>query len=147
MSFILIEKIQNANDLHVYIQNENISFSKTRSQLCNCTICKKNNNRQHKMREAKRFCRNPSCNDTVTCPKQFMTRTCQFRNKVAFYSTNEEHNSTTLAFNRHGMSSSVKLLIEKLIYNYDSRPKHIHIKLNKNKYKKKLDLMPTLRQK
>ena len=58
----------------------------------------------------------------------------------------EKHNSSKIEIKKHGMSDVVKDLVDDLIYNYDSRPKRIHIRLNKKNYKNKVDFMPTLRQ-
>jgi hypothetical protein len=48
--------------------------------------------------------------------------------------------------NQYGITNQVKELLEDLIINYDSKPKRIHIRLNKKKFKKQVDVMPNLKQ-
>ena len=44
------------------------------------------------------------------------------------------------------MSCKVKKIIEDLIHNYDCRPKRILIRLNRRRYRRKIDVMPTYEQ-
>ena len=73
--FQSISTFQSESDYNNYLVTECISFSKTRSQLYDCRLCK--TKRNHKMKECKGFCRNKWCQVHEPCPKQFMSRTCQ----------------------------------------------------------------------
>jgi hypothetical protein len=123
-----------------------ITFATLKSSLINCSICK---SRNHKMRYKIGRCNDVNCNKDFQCELQVKILTCQKREKVAYF-TKETHNASVELRrpNRHGISPSVKEKLEDLIFNYDSRPKRLHIKLNKLKRNKKFefDYMPTLKQ-
>jgi hypothetical protein len=74
---------------------------------------------------------------------------CQKKERVAYF-TKGDHNAGVEARQpKHfGITPSVKEKIEDLIFSYYSRPKRLHVKLQKLRRKKKFvfDHMPTLKQ-
>jgi hypothetical protein len=114
-----------------------LTFAIAKSSLVNCTICKARN---HKMRYKLGRCNDKSCISEYACEREIKLLYCQKRETVVYFAKGS-HNPEYLA--RHprvfGMPQTVKDKIEDLIYNYDTRPKRIHIKLEKLKLKKKIE--------
>ena len=114
-----------------------------KSNLVKCTVCK---NDHHKMRIQYAYCNNVNCNEKELCPRRTKILTCkknETENLVRMYTANK-HNSNHFKLKQHGISPSVKELIEDIINNYDNRPKRVHIKLQS--IKSRVDRMPSLKQ-
>ena len=103
------------------------------SHLTKCTMCP--NRGHHNMRVRYLCCGNEACNKNgVECPRRMKVSICLKRDDpkyqpVNLYSNNVKHNSTIFQYKRHGITETVKELIEVCIYNYTSTPKAIHIRL------------------
>ena len=118
------------------------SWSFYRSQLKPCTICTSSN--KHKMRTRYGQCNNKDCfANGLECPKHYNINSCEKSGKM-----NEigEHSGKNFIRVQYGLSDTVKELVEDFIHNDCYRPKRIHVKLAKKKYRKKFDIMPTLTQ-
>jgi hypothetical protein len=126
--------------------NKRLSFSIQKSSLVNCSICK---SKTHKMRYKLARCNDKTCNNVDACPREVKILYCQKRETVAYY-TKGKHNApyNERRPTHYGITPIVKEKLEDLIFNYDSRPHRLHLKLNKLKEKKKIDIdhMPTLKQ-
>ena len=94
-------------------------------------------------------CNDNKCNASAACERQIKLIMCQKKERVAYF-TKGDHNAGVEARQpKHfGITPSVKEKIEDLIFSYDSRPKRLHVKLQKLRRKKKFvfDHMPTLKQ-
>ncbi|CAF1023345.1 unnamed protein product [Brachionus calyciflorus] len=113
----------------------------------NCTLCK--NRSKHKMQQKYGFCSNKDCFLKEECP--YRTKLCvclkhcdRLVQKHYLYSIGK-HNSNSVLNVRRGLTEKAEEIVEDLIYNYDSKPKLIHVRMKK-KYKHKIDYMPTLEQ-
>ncbi len=91
-------------------------------------------------------CKDKNCNKDFKCERQVKILLCQQTEHVAFY-TKDTHNAEFVDRNpnHHGITPSVKDKLEDLIFNYDSRPKRLNLKLEKLRRSKKfkIDHMPT----
>ena len=143
--FTLKEAFLTHREFNEYLK-KTITFSTEKSNLVNCSLC---HSRNHKMRYKIGRCNDKNCNKDFQCERQVKILFCQKSEHVAFY-TKDTHNAE-FAIRRphhHGITPSVKEKLEDLIFNYDSRPKRLHLKLEKLRRNKKfkIDHMPTLQQ-
>ena len=94
-------------------------------------------------------CNDKNCNKNFKCERQIKILMCQKKEKVAYFIKDTHNVDVELRRpHHHGISPSVKEKIEDLIFNYDSRPKRLLLKLEKLRRKNKFqfDHMPTLQQ-
>ena len=110
VNFDSIKEFENFKQLNTYAIDK--------SHNVNCTICHSKN---HKMKVQYGYCNNEPCNAITPCQRRTKTQICS------------QHCSTEFIKKNVGISDCVKGIIDDLIYNYDARPKRIHIRLNKKK--------------
>jgi hypothetical protein len=91
------------------------------------------------------YCNNKSCTVQQKFPRKYRIERCERTYKVRIYRFGN-HSSIILVNKQHGMSKTVKEIIEGLIYNYNARPQRIHIRLNRPNVKQHIDRSPTLKQ-
>ena len=86
-------------------------------------------------------CKDKNCNKDFKCERQVKILLCQQTEHVAFY-TKDTHNAEFVDRNpnHHGITPSVKDKLEDLIFNYDSRPKRLNLKLEKLRRSKKFKI-------
>ena len=143
--FSLSQTFDSHKEFNDYVK-QRISFSTEKSSLINCSICKTKN---HKMRYKTGRCNDKSCNSQIACERRVKILLCQKKERVVYFTKGEHNSEFKLRRPTHfGISASVKEKIEELICTFDSRPKRLHVKLQKLKSKNKFnfDHMPTLKQ-
>ena len=85
-------------------------------------------------------CSNSACKADSNYPKQYKVLAClkgnadQKKFKCEFYSSGK-HNSKVIVKETIGINSNVKKIIEDVISEYDTKPKRIHDKLHKKRFK------------
>ena len=148
-NFDLVNKFSNYHDFIEYKQ-ANHNFSTDKSNKVNCTIC---NEGSHSMKAVYSHCVDLNCNSKdEMCPVRYRTFICLKHDnpenqKIFLYKlTGATHLSGNCQKSCRGLSEKVKEIVEDLIFNYESKPKRIQIKLQKKKFKPKIDFMPTLKQ-
>ena len=131
-TFDLRATFNSHKEFNEYIR-EKITFATEKSCLMNCSICRSNS---HKMRYKIGRCNDKNCNSDEACNRTIKILLCQKKERV-FYYNKGKHNASSRQPNIFGISPLVKEKLEDLIYNYDSRPKRLHIKLDKLRKKKR----------
>jgi hypothetical protein len=71
-------------------------------------------------------CPNVYCNQVEECQHRTQVCICLADGCVDIYEEGE-HNSEKFSRLQFGMSAKAKLVVEDIIYNYDARPKRIHV--------------------
>ena len=107
-----------------------------------CVMCSRRGHHQMRVRYAS--CNCDECNQSTPCPCLYKIEICLKsenvqQQKVRFSENNMPHNSDLRKpVQTRGLSDLVKELVEKCIFNYDWRPKNIHIRLT-TKWRKHVD--------
>ncbi len=126
-------------EFNEYIKTEKISFAIEKSSLIKCSIC---NSSTHQMRYKIARCNDKSCNSENACERQIKLLYCQKRETVVyFFKGNHNADDNVRQPHFHGMSQKAKEKVEDLIFNYDTRPKRIHIKMTKQNEKNKIEIL------
>lgn len=99
---------------------------------------------KHKMRYCIDKCSNYDCNIAVECPHQHKILKCESTGAIRLFQK-DIHAGKIFVRRQHGLSETVKELVEELIHNYDCKPKRIHFRLNRQEYIERVDHMPSLK--
>ena len=87
-----------------------------------------------------------NCNSYEACNRTLKMLLCQKKERVFYYSKGS-HNCSSWGSKILRITPLVKEKLEDLIYNYNSRRKKLHVKLDKLREKNiEIDHMPTLKQ-
>ena len=138
INFKILAKFKSVIEFNSSRQDPNVyDYSIYCTSKVKCQLC---THSSHKMSVQRAMCSNSACKADSNCPKQYKLLTrlkgdaIQKKFKCELYSSGK-HNSKVIVKETIGINSNVKKIIEDVISEYDTKPKRIHVKLHKKRFK------------